>query len=49
MQQPDALARIASLGYLPGGGTPEDMAADMQAQVVAWGPVIKETGFRLDR
>ena len=49
MQQPDVRTRIASLGYLPGGGTPDDMAADMQAQVALWAPVIKETGFTLER
>ena len=49
MQTPEARARIAIIGYLPGGGTPEDMAADMQAQAAAWAPVIKDTGFRLER
>ena len=47
-KKPDVRARIATLGYEPGGSTPAEMTADMKAQAEAWAPVIKETGFRLD-
>jgi tripartite-type tricarboxylate transporter receptor subunit TctC len=39
--------RLLGLGFLPVGGTPEDLDRAVRADIARWGPVIEKTGVRL--
>jgi len=40
--------RIIKLGLVPGGGTPEALAARMQQDMGKWGSVIRSAGITLN-
>lgn len=40
--------RLLGLGFVPVGGTPEDLDRVVRAEVARWGPVIHKLGVRLD-
>jgi tripartite-type tricarboxylate transporter receptor subunit TctC len=40
--------RLLGLGFLPVGGTPEDLERAVRADVGRWGPVIEKIGVRLE-
>jgi len=42
---PEVHARIVELGFEPGSGTPEDLAALIASDVSMWQPVVKASGF----
>ncbi len=46
MKDPELLARYKSLSLSPGGGSPEEMRAFMQAETRRWGEVIKAAGIK---
>lgn len=48
LAQPDVRERLATLGFLPVGGTPEELAARGTAAATRWAPVIKASGFVAD-
>ena len=45
---PDVKERLAAQGVETGGSTPEQYAAFIQAEIVKWGKVVKESGARID-
>ncbi len=46
MQDPELLARYKALSLSPGGGTPEEMRAFVQAETKRWGDVIRAAGIK---
>jgi tripartite-type tricarboxylate transporter receptor subunit TctC len=40
--------RLLGLGFLPVGGTPDDLANAVRADVARWGPVISKLGIQLN-
>lgn len=47
-KSPDFVKRMTELGYQIMGGTPEQMADMLKAEVVRWGPVVKASGASAD-
>ncbi len=45
---PEVRERYAALGLLPGGGTPEQLAAQMKEEYTRWEKVIREAGIKLE-
>jgi tripartite-type tricarboxylate transporter receptor subunit TctC len=45
----DVQERLRQLGQEPVGSTPEDLARLTTAEAAKWGPVVKASGFALDR
>jgi len=48
LQLPDVRARYAVLGIDPVGNKPEEYAAQLKADLDAWGPVVKKANLRID-
>jgi tripartite-type tricarboxylate transporter receptor subunit TctC len=48
LKQPDFLEKQAALGLTPRPGTPEELAAQVKADIAKWTPIIKAAGIRLD-
>jgi tripartite-type tricarboxylate transporter receptor subunit TctC len=48
MALPDVKEKLATLGLEVATGTPEALAAFMQAETAKWGKVVKESGAKLD-
>ncbi|WP_420995699.1 Bug family tripartite tricarboxylate transporter substrate binding protein [Cupriavidus sp. 30B13] len=47
LAEPEVKARLAELGGMPGGDTPEHFAAFINAERVRWARVVKDTGIPL--
>ena len=48
MRDPDIVARIAQLGYLPIAGGPADYAANIKSEIEKWGQVVKAANIKAD-
>jgi tripartite-type tricarboxylate transporter receptor subunit TctC len=48
LAMPDVKEKLATLGLEVATGTPEALAAFMQAETTKWGKVVKESGAKLD-
>jgi tripartite-type tricarboxylate transporter receptor subunit TctC len=48
MRDPDIIARIAVLGYLPIGGGGADYAANIRSETKKWGEVITKANIKVD-
>ena len=48
MREPDVVARIAQLGYLPIGGGPSDYAANIKSEIAKWAPVVKAANIKAE-
>ena len=48
LQMPDVREKLEALTLEPVGGTPQQFADYVRAEVVKWGIVVKETGARVD-
>jgi tripartite-type tricarboxylate transporter receptor subunit TctC len=48
VRDPDVVARIAQLGYLPIGGGPSDYAANVKSEIAKWAPVIKAANIKAE-
>jgi tripartite-type tricarboxylate transporter receptor subunit TctC len=48
MRDPDIVARIAPLGYVPIGGGPADFAQNLRSEIEKWDAVIKRANIRVD-
>ena len=48
LQQPDVLKRFAVEGIEPLGGSPEQFAGHIRAEIERWGRVVREAGIRLE-
>lgn len=46
--QPETQAKLKSMGYEPGGGTPDDLAAFAQAERAKWRPIIESAGLKVN-
>ncbi len=45
---PETQAKLHSMGYEPGGGTPGDLAAFAQAERDKWRPIIESAGLKVN-
>lgn len=48
LKQPDFLEKQAALGLTPRPGTPEELAAQVKADIARWTPIIRAAGIKLD-
>ena len=48
MRDPEIVARVAQLGYLPIGGGPADYAANIQSEIKKWGEVVRTANIKAD-
>ena len=48
LQLPDVRARYAVLGIDPVGNRPDEYAAQLKADLDAWGPVVKKANLRIE-
>lgn len=48
LKDPDIVARIAQLGYLPIAGGPADYAANLRSEMEKWGKVVKAANIKVD-
>ena len=48
LKAPEVGRRLAAIGAEPVGGTPEQLAAYLDAEMAKWGKVIRERGIRAD-
>ena len=48
MREPDVVARIAQLGYLPIAGGPADYAANIKSEIEKWAPVVKNANIKAE-
>ena len=48
MRDPDIIARVAQLGYLPIAGGPADYAANIQSEIRKWAEVIRTANIKAD-
>jgi len=46
LSMPETRARLHSMGYEPGGGTPGDLAAFARAEREKWRPIIEKAGIK---
>jgi tripartite-type tricarboxylate transporter receptor subunit TctC len=46
LAQPDVKERVTTLGFEPVGSTPEELAAQLKADAVKWGKVIRDAGIK---
>jgi len=46
VQMPEVRERLAAIGMEPAGSTPEQLGAEIRAEVARWGPVLKRAGIR---
>lgn len=48
LKLPDVRNRLAELGIEVGGGTPQDLGADIRAEVEKWAKLVRERGLTFD-
>jgi tripartite-type tricarboxylate transporter receptor subunit TctC len=48
VRDPDVVARIAQLGYLPIAGGPSDYAANIKSEIEKWAPVVKSANIKAE-
>jgi tripartite-type tricarboxylate transporter receptor subunit TctC len=48
VREPDVVARIAQLGYLPIAGGPSDYAANIKSEIEKWAPVVKNANIKAE-
>jgi len=48
LAQPETRQKLLSLGYDPGGGTPEELAALGRSERSKWGPLISAAGIKAE-
>jgi tripartite-type tricarboxylate transporter receptor subunit TctC len=45
---PDFQQRLATLGFTPEGGTPQEFGDFVKADIALWQKVVKETGVKVE-
>jgi tripartite-type tricarboxylate transporter receptor subunit TctC len=48
MRDPEIIARIGQLGYLPIGGGPADYAENLRSEIKKWGEVVTNANIKID-
>jgi tripartite-type tricarboxylate transporter receptor subunit TctC len=48
IRSPEIVEKLATSGVFPGGGTPEEFQAFLDAEVARWGPIIKEQNIKIE-
>jgi tripartite-type tricarboxylate transporter receptor subunit TctC len=48
LADPEARRKLVAMGVEPAGGTPQDLAKHLDAEIVKWGSVVKFSGARID-
>ena len=49
MAKPDTKDRLAAFGLVAVGSTPQQLAQAMSEAATAWGPIVKETGYKIEQ
>ena len=47
MAKPDVKERLMKIGLIPVGSTPEGLVKEVADDVALWGPIVKETGYKI--
>ncbi len=48
LKQPEVLAKLTAMAYVPIGNSPEECEAFFKSEMATWGPVIKEAGLKAE-
>jgi len=48
LKSPELIAKMAELGFVPQGGSPQDFANLFAAEMRKWLPIVKATGFQME-
>jgi tripartite-type tricarboxylate transporter receptor subunit TctC len=48
LKQPDVIAKLTAMAYVPIGNSPEECEAFFKSEMATWGPVIKEAGLKAE-
>jgi tripartite-type tricarboxylate transporter receptor subunit TctC len=48
LKQPDVLEKQAALGLVPRPGSPEELGAQVKADIAKWTPLVRAAGIKLD-
>ncbi len=48
LKQPEVIAKLTAMAYVPIGNSPEECEAFFKAEMATWGPVIKEAGLKAE-
>lgn len=48
LAEPETRARLLKLGFEPGKGTPESLAAFVQSESARWAGAIRKAGIKVD-
>lgn len=49
LAKPDMKDRLAAFGLVAVGSTPQQLAQAMSEAATAWGPIVKETGYKIEQ
>jgi tripartite-type tricarboxylate transporter receptor subunit TctC len=47
LRKPDVLEKLAALGLIPVGSTPEGLSQELAADIAVWQPIVKATGYKI--
>jgi tripartite-type tricarboxylate transporter receptor subunit TctC len=48
LKQPDVVAKLTAMAYVPIGNSPEECEAFFKSEMATWGPVIKAAGLKAE-
>jgi tripartite-type tricarboxylate transporter receptor subunit TctC len=48
LQAPESRQRLADLGFVAGGGTPEAWAAEVRTSIARWAQVVKRANIKME-
>ena len=48
LADPESRKKLIAMGVEPAGGTPQDLARHLDAEIVKWGSVVKFSGAKID-
>jgi tripartite-type tricarboxylate transporter receptor subunit TctC len=48
LANPDVKQKLADIGLIPVGSTPEGLSKEVADDIALWGPIVKATGYRVD-
>ncbi|MPZ47434.1 MAG: hypothetical protein GEV05_29540 [Betaproteobacteria bacterium] len=49
LKNPEVRKRMLQIGAVPGGNTPEEFRAFIQAEMQKWGNLVKQTGIKVEQ
>ena len=48
LANPDVRKKLLAIGLIPVGSTPEGLAKELAEDAALWGPIVKETGYKVE-